>query len=182
MKRAMPIGALLAGSLSLGACGYQQSVQHPRMALPTLAESEVSCPQLDRIIDRADTVRWVIRDDGGELESEAEQSARYTANVLIVAATLAAGMPDYLRDGGHGVQDAVDLRILALLLIKRERECRARPTAIAGLVDRAMAGELYALQARIEGEEGRAKPLLDERTRLLDGLRVLPPPGPAPTP
>ena len=172
--------AIFAGALSLAACGYEQSVLHPRMPLPTLAESEVSCPQLDRAIDRADTVRWVIRDDGGELESEDEMAGRYLANVLIVAATLAAGMPDYLRDGGHGVLDAVDVRIIALLLIKRERECRARPTAIAGLDDYAMAGELRALQARIEGDEGRAKPMLDERTRLLDGLRVMPPPVPSP--
>jgi hypothetical protein len=91
-------------------------------------------------------------------------------------------MPDYLRDGGHGVLDAVDVRLIALLLIKRERECRARPTAIPGLDDYAMANELQALQSRIEGEEGRAKPLLDERTRLLDGLRVMPPPAASPTP
>jgi hypothetical protein len=178
MRPIAPVAAVLTGALALAACGYQQSVRHPRMAPPTLAESDASCPQLDRAIDRADTVRWVIRDDGGELESETEQSARYSANVLIIAVTLAAGMPDYLRDGGHGVLDAVDLRIIALLLIKRERECRPRPTTIAGLDDFAMAGELYALQSRIEGEEGRAKPLLDERTRLLDGLRVMPPAPP----
>ena len=172
--------AIFAGALSLAACGYEQSVLHPRMPLPTLAESEVSCPQLDRAIDRADTVRWVIRDDGGDLESEDEMAGRYLANVLIVAATVAAGMPDYLRDGGHGVLDAVDVRIIALLLIKRERECRARPTAIAGLDDYAMAAALQALQARIEGDEGRAKPMLEERTRLLDGLRVMPPPAPSP--
>jgi hypothetical protein len=173
---------MFAGALALCACGYRQSVLHPRMPLPSLAESEVSCPQLDRAIDRADTVRWVIRDDGGELESDNEQSARYSANVLIVAITLAAGMPDYLRDGGHGVLDAVDVRLIALLLIKRERECRARPTAIPGMDDYAMANGLQALQSRIEGEEGRAKPLLDERTRLLDSLRVMPPPAPALTP
>jgi hypothetical protein len=182
MRPAVPAVAAFAGALSLAACGYQQSVLHPRMPLPSLAESEVSCPQLDRAIDRADTVRWVIRDDGGELESEDEKAGRYTANVLIVAVTLAAGMPDYLRDGGHGVLDAVDVRLIALLLIKRERECRARPTAIPGLDDYAMANELQALQSRIEGEEGRAKPLLDERTRLLDGLRVMPPPAASPTP
>jgi hypothetical protein len=142
---------------------------HPTLAEPTAADIALTCGQIDQAIDRADTVRWVIRDDGGELESSNERAARYSANVLLVALA-----PFTIPEGGHGVLDAADQRLLALLQLKQNRRCPARATTFPGQDEFALTAAVMALQARMAGEEGRSKPLLAERTRLLDGLRVVP--------
>lgn len=160
---------------ALAACGYQPSVMHPTLAEPTAADIALACGQIDLAIDRADTVRWVIRDDGGELESDNARAARYSANVIVVPLSILGMFPIAVPDGGSSVLDAADQRLLALLQLKEDRRCPARQTAFPGKDELALASEIGALQARIAGEEGRSKPLLHERTRLLDGLRVLPP-------
>jgi len=165
--------AILAG-VALTGCSYNPSVVHPTMAEPTAADIALSCSQIDQAIDRADTVRWVIRDDGGELESDNERAARYSANVIVVPLSLLGMFPVAIPDGGHGVLDAADQRLLALLELKRDRRCPARPTTFPGKDELAVMADVEALQTRMAGEEGRSKPLLAERTRLLDGLRVLP--------
>jgi hypothetical protein len=160
----------LAASTLLGACAYQPTIRHPEM--PTLApiETTMSCPQIDLAIDRADTVRWIIRDDGGSLETSGEQAARYASNVVLIPLSFFAFVPIFIDDGGHTVLDAADGRIRALLQLKRERNCPPRTTALPGMDDRALLLELDAGS----GEESRS---FDERTRLLDGLRVVPPPA-----
>jgi hypothetical protein len=160
---------------SLAACGYHPSVMHPTLADPTAADITLTCEQIDLAVDRADTVRWVIRDDGGELETDNARATRYSANVLVVPLSILAMFPTAVPDGGGSVLDAADRRLLALLELKRDRRCLARPTTFPGKDELAVAADLEALQARIGGEEGRSESLLAERTRLLDGLRVLPP-------
>lgn len=172
--RATPVAAIFAAG-ALGGCGYQPSVMHPTLAAPTAADITLNCEQIDLAIDRADTVRWVIRDDGGELESDSARAGRYSANALIVPLSLLAMVPAAIPDGGHSVLDAADGRLLALLTLKRDRRCLARSTTFPGKDEFALASEIEVLQERIADEEGRSKPLLEERTRLLDGLRVLPP-------
>lgn len=166
-----PSWAMILPVAAIAACGYQPTVMHPTLAQPTAADIALTCEQIDLAVDRADTVRWVIRDDGGELESDQARAARYSANVLLVAVA-----PFTIPEGGHGVLDAADQRLMALLQLKRDRRCPARPTRFPGKDELVLASEVEALQARIAGEEGSSKPLLEERTRLLDGLRVLPPP------
>jgi len=160
---------------SLVACGYHPSVMHPTLADPTAADITLTCEQIDLAVDRADTVRWVIRDDGGELETDNARAGRYSANVVVVPLSLLALMPVAIPDGGHSVLDAADGRLLALLALKRDRRCPARATAFPDKDEFALTAEIEVLQARIAGEEGGSKLLLEERTRLLDGLRVLPP-------
>lgn len=171
--RSLPAAAILASGACAG-CGYNPSVIHPVMAKPTAADIALTCAEIDLAIDRADTVRWLIRDDGGELESDNARAARYSANALVIPLSILAMFPTALPDGGGAVLEAADLRVLGLLVLKRDRRCPARPTTFAGTDDIALAAEVEALQARIAGEEGRAATLLSERTRLLDGLRVMP--------
>jgi hypothetical protein len=174
---------LVCGVLSaLAGCSYNPSVTHPVVAAPRAADIGLSCPQIDLAIDRTDTVRWLIRDDGARLESDAAQAGRYTANVFVIALSTLALFPTALPDGGSAVLDAADGRLLKLLQLKRDRRCPARATAHAGIDDRALTAELEAIDARILGPEGRGRALLDERTRLLDGLRAMPACGDGPAP
>jgi hypothetical protein len=159
----------------LAACSYSPSVTHPAVTAPTAADIALTCPELDLAIDRTDTVRWLLRDDGARLESDAGKSGRYTANAVIIPLSLLAMFPTALPDGGSGVLDAADGRLLKLLALKRDRKCPSRPTAHAGLDDLSLATELESLEERMQGPQGRDRALLDERTRLLDGLRLMSP-------
>ena len=63
-------------------------------------------------------MRWVIRDDGGELETSGHKAARYAGNFLMIPLSLGVGGPVYLNDGGHAVLNAADHRIIQLLQIE----------------------------------------------------------------
>lgn len=173
MGRARRTCFALAAPLVLGACGYQQSIRHPK--LPALApiEATMDCAQIDLAIDRADTVRWVIRDDGGNLETGGERAARYAGNAVVIPLSLLSYFPTYIGDGGHAVLDAADRRIRQLLQLKRDRGCPPRATALPGLDDFAVLREFEVLQAQVDAGKGDQAKLFEERTRLLDGLRVV---------
>jgi hypothetical protein len=175
MNRLAQACRLLTASTLVGACAYQPTIQHP--ALPALApiESTMDCSQIDLAIDRADTVRWVIREDGGKLETDGEQTARNASNVVLFTLGIFAGVvPTLINDSGDKVLNAADVRILGLLQLKRERNCPPRATALQGIDDRALLLEFDATQAQLDAGSGEQSRLFDERTRLLDGLRVLP--------
>jgi hypothetical protein len=161
--------------LLTGACTYHQSLRHPK--LPQLApiETSMDCPEIDLAIDRADTVRWVIRDDGGNLETTGQKAARYAGNVVVVPLSLLSYFPTYIDDGGHAVLHAADARIQELLLLKRERGCPPRTTAMPGVDDATVLTQLEVVQAALESGGGNQAHLFDEQTRLLDGLRIVPP-------
>ncbi len=107
----------------------------------------MDCQQIDLSIDRADTVRWLIRDDGGTLETSSHRSARYTGNVFVIPISLLSYFPTYIGDGGHAVLNAADGRIRELLQLKRDRGCPARATALPGMDELAVLAELETVQA-----------------------------------
>jgi hypothetical protein len=160
---------LFAAMVSAGCSGYRPSVLHPKLKAPTAADIELTCAQIDLAIDRTDTVRWLILDDGGKLETDDEKAARYLANTVLVPLLWAPA-----SDEGNAVLDAADRRLLKLLQLKRDRRCPARPTILPGVDDLALTAQLEELMSRIDGEEGRQPQLLRARSVLLDGLRVLP--------
>ncbi len=139
----------------------------------------MECAQIDVAIDRADTVRWLIRDDRGTLESSSQRSARHAANVLIIPLSILLLHPGYIPSPGHEVLDAADARIRELLQLKRAHGCSPRTTHIDGMNDIALLAELEALQAKLDAKTGEEDALFKERTRLLDGLRIVPAPPPA---
>lgn len=162
-------GIMLA-SLAVAACAYQPTIEHP-MSHPVMpGDAALDCEQLDLAILRTDTVRWVIRDDGGSLETSKERGSRYAANVIVIPLSLAVG-GGYIRDHGSAVLDAADRRILGLLRLKRERGCPARDTAEPAMTDLQMLAVLEPLMPE-DGDPDRAA--LDRRTALLDKLRALP--------
>jgi hypothetical protein len=162
----------LAVALSLAACvAYAPSITHPTLAPPGSAEQTMDCARLDIALDRTDTVRWVIRDDGGTLETSSNRAAGY---VLAVPLSLLVRSPVFFGGGGHAVLNAADGRILQLLQVKRSRGCPARATALPGKNDLTLLGELESIQGRIDAGKADEALLLEERTSLLDHLRLMP--------
>jgi hypothetical protein len=138
----------------------------------------MECPELDLAIDRTETVRWVIRDYGGTLDSGGARAFREATDLILGSPLLLFGVfsPKYLLEhhSGHYALDAADGRIRELLQLKRARKCPPRITALPGTNDIALLAELEAVQAKLDAESGDEGQLLKERTRLLDGLRLMP--------
>jgi hypothetical protein len=174
MKRVAPTHGMLAAAALLAACSYQPSLQHPKLPALVPIETTMDCRQVDHAIDRADTVRWVIRDDGGQLETSGEKAARYTGNFFLIPITMLGGAPIAMHDGGHAVLNAADGRIRQLLQLKRDHGCPPRATTLPGTDDLALLRELETLQQQLDTGQGDEAALFKERTRLLDGLRVVP--------
>lgn len=174
MKRVAPTHGMLAAAALLTGCSYQPSLQHPKLPALVPIETTMDCRQVDHAIDRADTVRWVIRDDGGQLETSGEKAARYTGNFFLIPITMLGGAPLYVRDGGHAVLNAADGRIRQLLQLKRDHGCPPRATTLPGTDDLALLRDLETLQQQLDTGQGDEAALFKERTRLLDGLRVVP--------
>jgi hypothetical protein len=171
--------AVLAAALALPACSYQQSVRHPKLPPLVPIDRTMDCRQIDLSIDRADTVRWLIRDDGGSLETSGHKAARYAGNAILTP-LLGGPIPTYIGDGGHTVLGAADERIRQLLQLKRDRGCPPRASALPGKDDLALLAELESVQGRIDAGDGEQGELFGQRTQLLDGLRVVPPVGSQP--
>jgi len=166
------IAMLEACNASFG-CAYRPMIQRPAEAVrPEYASYD--CSQLDAAILKIDTVRWVIRDDGGELETSGHKAARYAGNFLMIPLSLYAFVPIYMTDGGHLVLNAADHRIVELLRLKRVRGCPAAATSEPGMTDLQM---LEVLEPMMPATGSPDRQTYDHRTALLDRLRA---PLPAP--
>lgn len=139
-------------------------------------DATYNCSQLEAAILRTDTVRWVIREDGGSLETSGHQAARLAGNLLLI---LGGG---YMNDGGHAVLNAADQRIAYLLRLKRDHDCPASATSEPGMTDLQM---LEVLEPLMPPNRTPDRQALDQRTSLLDHLRAplpVPPESGSPTP
>lgn len=178
MRRPSLASLVAAFGLALTACSYQPSMQHPTLPALVPIDTLMDCRQIDVALDRADTVRWLIRDDGGNLETSSHRAARYTGNfVLVPLSLLGGGFPIMMTDGGHAVLNAADGRIRELLQLKREHACPPRATAVPERNDLALLDELEAVQADFGAGRVDEEQMLTRRTKLLDSLRLIQPPG-----
>ena len=173
---------LVAGAVALAvsACAGRPDPYFKRTMLTPLTEIEktMDCRQVDLAIDRADTVRWLIRDAGGHLETRAQRSARQAGNVIIVPvavllATIGVFIPPHLDNPAHDQLMAADGRLHELLQVKLAHKCPPRTTALPGTNDLDLLHKLEAVQSDIDGGRGDEEVLFKERTQLLDGLRVI---------
>jgi hypothetical protein len=157
--------AVLAACFVLAGCTtYRATLEPPRTTVSRTSDRELDCRLLDAAIARTDTIRWVIRDDGGRLETAGHRAARYTTNVVLVPT-----VHNWWADGGHAALDAADRRLVELLRLKRAKGCAAARTTVPSRDDLQLLPELE----RLLRSGSRAS--LDRRTELLDALRVVPP-------
>lgn len=170
------ISATAALTRALAACA-DRPLRNPTLTPLTAIERTMDCPQIDLAIDRADTVRWLIRDSGGKLGTSGDRAARYVGNVILAPLSLLARSPLSIGDSGHAVLNAADGRIRELLQLKRAQRCQPRATRLPGMHDLALLVELESVQAQLDAGTADEAVLFDERTRLLDALRIVPTAG-----
>jgi len=171
-----------AAALALAACSSDPYFKRTMLAPLTTVEKAMDCRQIDLAIDRADTVRWLIRDAGGYLETSSQRTARYVGNVIIVPVSVLLALagvliPPHIPAPPHDELTAADARIRELLQLKRSEGCPPRVTALSGMNEVDVLSKLEPVQADIDAGRGDEDALFAERTRLLDGLRVVPAPA-----
>jgi hypothetical protein len=157
----------------LGACAHEPSITHPNLPKVGDREAALDCPGLDLSIARTETVRWVLREDGARLLTGSELMARAAVDVVTIV-TVWFPIMSY---GGHHELNRIDRRLRDLLALKSEKGCDASPTAHPGMTDLELLERLVPLMDRL-GNAGDERERLDERTRLLDGLRAFVDPMP----
>ncbi|RPI47572.1 MAG: hypothetical protein EHM59_03875 [Betaproteobacteria bacterium] len=185
MARRARIFATAALALTLASCttNYDPNLWQTRLKPLSSIEQTMECPEIHLAIDRAETVRWVIRGrGGGTLDSSGVRAFNEAVRLFLGSPRLlfGASRKDLMESGSsHYALDAADVRIRELLQLKRARGCPPRTTALPGMNDVALLVELESVQAKLDagGDEGQ---LLKERTRLLDGLRLVPAPAAVP--
>jgi hypothetical protein len=166
----MKTAAVLAACLALAGCAtYHATLAPPKMTISRASDRELDCGLLEAAIARTDTVRWVIRDDGGRLETAGHRAARYTANVVLVPT-----VHDWWADDGHAALDAADRRLVELLRLKRAKGCAATATAVPDRNDLQFLPELEQLL------RSGSRASLDRRSELFDALRIVPAPATLP--
>lgn len=171
-RRTRPGRALTATACValLAACSYQPTIRHPSLAPAGPREAGLDCAQLGRAILKADTVRWVIRDDGARLLTDGEHAAVIAGNVAVLLLTTLAMAPAAPGDFGETKLAAADERVISLLKLKRDHGCPAAPTSDPARSDLELLARLEAIDADLKAQAIEQRAALDERTRLLDGL------------
>lgn len=159
----------LALILATCGCAYRPTILHPKSEPVRPEAATYDCSRLDAALLKTDTVRWVIRDDGGTLETSGHRAARYVGNIFLAPLSVYALGPVYANDAGSAVLDAADHRILELLRLKRAHGCPAGTTSEPGMTDLQLLEALEPLMPE-KGTPDRAT--LDRRTTLLDHLRA----------
>ena len=106
-NRASRLGSIFVACLATCGCAAYHPTIQPVTEQPVKPEDATyDCSQLEAAILRVDTVRWVIRNDGGSLESSGHQAARFAGNLFLI---LGGG---YMNDGGNSVLNAADQKAL----------------------------------------------------------------------
>ena len=127
------MAAAAAVLLLLAACGSDSYYWDTRLKSLRESERTMECQQIDLAIDRADTVRWVLRDFGAGLESGGLRTFNEATRLIFGFPALLFGVsPTNLKEGGRGhyALDAADIRIRELLQLKRAHGCMARATTL----------------------------------------------------
>ena len=171
---------------------------YPLLATPGSLEKSLSCDALGVELARAEAVRWFARNQGA-MGYTAEQAAlrhvtnaaEYTGLAALVLLAAAAGVvprfdsvpaPDPNRGLVQQIGEenlrwsvtAADSRIIALLNLRRDKACAARPTLASGNTDLRNLVALDGLHQDASGRNSSAEARMHEQTRLLDELGPLP--------
>lgn len=173
MKRAGIFGIILA-SIALASCAAKPQIRYPLLPAPGTKEQALDCATLTDVIEKADAIRWSIRDSGVAGPTGQGHDALLAVAILAAVASVAAGGvippgPD-LSSPAYALARA-DARIQQLLAIKADKSCPSNNTGRPGVSDLDLLATLKALDQSYQDRKIKQKELLATRTTLLDALR-----------
>lgn len=173
MKRAGTFGVILT-SIALVSCAGKPQIRYPLLPAPGSKEKALDCATLTDLIEKADAIRWSIRDSGVAGPTGKGHDALVAVGILAAVASVAAGGmipagPD-LSSPAYALTRA-DARIQQLLAIKADKACPPGNTGRPGVSDLDLLATLKALDQSYQDRKIKQKELLATRTTLLDALR-----------
>jgi hypothetical protein len=172
---------LLICTAMVAGCGGQVRLEYPMFDTKHVGERTRTCDEVDHYLQQVDAVRWSMREDGAELETDFEQMVEVTlataAAIVAVPAMVLGANPTFAIDaysaalaGAPEKLERADALLIALLAKRRELQCPPHPRcAIAG-DDYDTLDSLRKIRSAIESGEMREAQGIEELTRLLDGL------------
>jgi hypothetical protein len=173
MKRANTCGVVLAG-IALVSCASKPQIKYPLLPAPGSKEKALDCAALTDLIEKADAIRWSIRDSGVQGPTGKGHDALVAVDILAAMAMLATGVPPFAPIPANSPAYALskaDARIQQLLAIKADKTCPPNNTGRPGVSDLDLLASLKALERGNRDGKIKQKELLATRTTLLDTLR-----------
>jgi hypothetical protein len=173
MKRTITYGVILT-SIALVSCASKPQIKYPLLPAPSTKEKALDCATLTDLIEKADAIRWSIRDSGVQGPTGKGHDALVAVDILAAMTMLATGVPPFAPVPANSPAYALskaDARIQQLLAIKADNSCPANNTGRPGVSDLDLLAGLKALDQGNHDGKIKQKELLATRTTLLDALR-----------
>jgi hypothetical protein len=164
------------------AVGKERGLRYPIIKPTELNIEIVNCVQLDRRIRQVDAIRWSMREDGIELETNLEQMVQLSlataAAIAIAVPMMAVGAPDpqlvalpYAATfTGADKLKLTDALLIALLSQREELICPPHPECVIQSDRGDTLTNIRSMRERVESKEMREFEGLQELTMLLDNL------------
>ena len=175
----------LSFSIFLAACsgaGTYSQLHYPMIQSTELNMGSADCGGLDHTLRQVDSIRWSMREDGAELETEFEQVVQLsiaTAAAIAIAVPLASvaypeptliALPYALAYSAPDNLKRADALLIALLAKREELQCPAHYECAMqnGHSDTLL--NLRTVREQVEANEMPEVEGIQKLTRLLDNL------------
>ena len=173
--------ALLTFFLVIAGCGTPQTkIRYPMFDVKDVGKRVENCGQLDHYLQQVDSIRWSMRQDGVELETNFEQMVQlslatagaialvpafaltYDPTILMIPYAGAFTDPDRLK--------RADVLLIALLDKRHDLQCPPHLRCAMASDDFDTLDNLRGVRSRVESGKITEKQGIHELTKLLDGL------------
>lgn len=175
LRTCVAIGAFV---IIAGCASTSPKMIYPLLPAPGAIEQGLDCAALTDQLEKADAIRWSIRESGVRRPAGSGTNALVAMGYMLGVATLIVdpAMAPMLLSGPPSNTPVyalarADTRIQKLLVIKAAKACPASTTSVAGVSDAELLGRLDALDQSYRAKQLKEKQLLIGRTQLLDSLR-----------
>lgn len=160
----------------------ESSLRYPIIGSADLNIEYTHCDSLDRYLRQVDSLRWSMREDGVELETEFEHmvqlSVATAAAIAVAVPIIAAGIPDLtLAALPYGIAytaadnlKKIDALLIAMLAKRQELQCPPHPECIIRDDDSDTLASLRNVREQVENKEITEGEGLETLTALLDNL------------
>ncbi len=181
-RRELLLLALLCHALVSGcsSTGTKSGLIYPTFRLSDSNIETTSCAGVDRNIRQIDAIRWSLREDGAELESDFSQMvqlslATASAIAMIPVFTLTYDPTILILPYAASYSDAdrlkqADALLIALLDRRQVVGCPPHPECAIGTKPMDTLDNLRQVRQQFENDQLKEDAAMDRVTRLLDGL------------
>lgn len=165
-------------SIAAGCGTTEKKIQYPFFNVEDIKGQADGCANLDRYLQQVDSIRWSMRKDGIQLETEFEQMVQLslaTAGAIAMAPALLYTPDLVLMPYGIAFTNAdrlkrADALLIALMTKRQQLGCEPHPRCMITGDDSGTLFKLKDTRKRVESGEASEEKGISELTGLLDNL------------